>query len=374
VPLSRTSVEKLLWAKAAGRCEYEGCPEILWRDALTKKKYNRSYVAHIIAEQPNGPRGDPVLSEQLKNDIDNLMLLCDAHHRLVDRIDIDEHTVTRLREMKKHHEQRMELLTSMPEGRKTHIVLYGANIGEISAPLNWHLAAQALIPHRYPAEGSAIELGLINSALEDHEDDYWQMERRNLRSLFEAKIRSRLVSRGDLEHLSVFGLAPIPLLVELGRLFSDIPAAEIYQLHREPPDWVWQKTPEGFCYVKREPNDIHDVVALKLSLSATIVDARIHEALRTSGVSTWEITIDKPNNDFLKGAEQLTLFRQQFRLLLDRAKAVHGQDAVLHVFPAVPVSVAVEIGRTWMPKADMTLCVYDQNRKRGGFVETLRFP
>jgi len=71
---------------------------------------------------------------------------------------------------------------------------------------------------------------------------------------------------------------------------------------------------------------------------------------------------------------QLRLFRQQFRLLLDRVKARHGQDVVLHVFPAVPLSVAVEIGRVWMPKADLPLCIYDQNRKLGGFTKALAFP
>ena len=59
---------------------------------------------------------------------------------------------------------------------------------------------------------------------------------------------------------------------------------------------------------------------------------------------------------------------------MDRIKALHGQDAVLHVFPAVPVSIAVEIGRVWMPKADLPLCIYDQNRKLNGFTKALEFP
>src|SRR5438270_9024177 len=85
-----------LWGKAAGRCEYEGCNQPLWLDSLTKAEFNISYIAHIIADSPDGPRGDPVLSEQLKSDLLNLMLLCDPHHRLVDKEDVARHPVSRL--------------------------------------------------------------------------------------------------------------------------------------------------------------------------------------------------------------------------------------------------------------------------------------
>jgi hypothetical protein len=63
----------------------------------------------------------------------------------------------------------------------------------------------------------------------------------------------------------------------------------------------------------------------------------------------------------------LSLFRNLFRRLLDRIKAKHGQAAEIHLFPAVPVAIALEIGRVRMPKADLPYQVYDQNRETGGF-------
>ncbi|MCD6216470.1 SAVED domain-containing protein [bacterium] len=48
-------------------------------------------------------------------------------------------------------------------------------------------------------------------------------------------------------------------------------------------------------------------------------------------------------------------------------KATHGHDSILHIFPAVPVAIAFEIGRVWMPKADLALRIYDENRKICGF-------
>lgn len=56
---------------------------------------------------------------------------------------------------------------------------------------------------------------------------------------------------------------------------------------------------------------------------------------------------------------------------MDKIKMAHGHDNVLHVFPSVPVAIAVEIGRVWMPKADLPLYVYDENRVNQGFKKSL---
>jgi len=368
------SVKLRLWGKSGGRCQYEGCSKALWMDDLTKAEFNTAYIAHIVADKATGPRGHSELSEKLKSDISNLMLMCDEHHRLIDKIDVQGHPVERLRRMKASHEARIQLLTSLQEDKKSHVLLYGANIGEQNASLSWRKAVQALIPIQYPAEPRAIELSLGNSAVEDHTNEFWDMERRNLQLQFNRRIKPRVAGSGDVEHLSIFGFAPIPLLIELGRLLSDIHAAEVYQLHREPPDWKWQEGPEIFDFFIEEPSVANTTVALNLSLSANIDNFRISAVFPGKDLSIWRMYIATPHNDFLKSRGQLRLFRQQFRLLLDRVKARHGQDMVLHVFPAVPVSVAVEIGRVWMPKADLPLYIYDQNRKLGGFTKALALP
>lgn len=367
--MSVTSVKEktklLLWGKAAGRCQYDGCNQPLYMDLHTKAEFNQAYIAHIIADKPAGPRGHPVLSERLKSDLSNLMLLCDSHHRLIDKEDIAGHPVERLRQMKQQHEDRMALLSSVSPNKKSHILLYGARIGEHHSHMSWQKAAQAMLPNYYPAERHAFELGLGNSSFKDNEKEYWEIERKHLRRQFEALVKPRL-AQNAIEHLSIFALAPQPLLIELGRLLSDIPAAEVYQLHREPPDWVWQDkdTPEDYIIISPENN--HKVVALKIELSASIVDDRVLSVIEEP-CSIWTLTIPEPNNDFLKSKEQLSLFRQHFRRLLDKIKGVHGEDTVIHLFPAMPVAVAVEIGRVWMPKADLPIQIYDQNRSVGGF-------
>ena len=361
-----------LWGKAAGRCQYSGCNDPLWLDSLTKAEFNTAYISHIIADKPNGPRGHPELSEELKADISNLMLMCDKHHRLIDKEDVAGHSVERLQDMKAQHENRIELLGSIQDEKQSHVLLYGANIGEHNAPLSWEKAANAMVPSHYPAESTALELGLKNSSFQDSRDNYWDIERDHLHANFAKIIKARLAN-DDVQHLSVFALAPQPLLIELGRLLSDIPAAEIFQLHREPQTWNWQNDGKQIDYTLNQPKSAekNSTVALKLALSATVTDERIKDILG-SDVPIWSITAENPHNDILRHRNDLSKLRSLLRQTFDRIKAVHGENAEIHVFPVLPVSAAIEVGRVWMPKADLPMVVYDQNNKKGGFCPALK--
>lgn len=366
-------VKLCLWGKAGGRCQYDGCNRQLFRDGYTQAEFNSAYIAHIVADKPDGPRGDPILSELLKRNIDNLMLLCDVHHRLVDKIDVAGHSVQLLQEYKRRHEARIELVTGIQDDQRSHVLLYGAKIGEHGSPLSFSKAASAMIPARRPAEPTAIELGWKPSPFEDSETAYWMMEREVLRRQFAERMKAKL-DGGKIEHLSVFALAPIPLLIELGRLLSDLPAAEVFQLHREPADWKWREEPRSFAYELIPPVDSsRKTVALILGLSADVIPVRV-EAVLGANVAVWTLKHAQPGNDFLHSAVQLQEFRRALREAFNRIKAEHGEDAELHLFPAVPVSAAVEIGRVWMPKADLQFAVYDQNRKTGGFTRVFDIP
>lgn len=83
----------------------------------------------------------------------------------------------------------------------------------------------------------------------------------------------------------------------------------------------------------------------------------------------WSVTAAYPNNDMMRYPEDLREFRRLIRSLYNEIKASGAE--MIHVFPAIPVSPAVELGRVWMPKADLPLLVYDETRERG-FVPRLR--
>jgi hypothetical protein len=63
-------------------------------------------MAHIVAESPNGPRGDSPLTTEERNRYENLILLCNQHHQLIDSKEaLPKYTVERLHAMKQAHEQ-----------------------------------------------------------------------------------------------------------------------------------------------------------------------------------------------------------------------------------------------------------------------------
>lgn len=358
----------MLWGRAAGRCEFSGCNKPVSFHAQTKETANLAQAAHIIGFSPDGPRGENDLSEPLSKDITNLMLLCGECHKTIDT-NKASYPVDLLRQMKLAHEQRIDRVAGIAPNKQSHILLYGANVGEHASPLTYPLAASAIMPEWYPAENAPIALGMVNSSFRDRDGEFWQIESAQLRNMVSQRIRPRLAT-GEIKHLSVFAFAPQPLATLLGFLLSDIPSAETYQLHREPPDWRWQANPTAFQYIVTEPADTSHAPALVLALSATITDDRITSVLK-DGATVWRVTIPTPNNDYLKSRTQLRQFRETIRPLLDRIKARHGHGACLHVFPAVPLAIAVELGRVLMPKADLPLRIYDENRNLGGFVHAI---
>lgn len=227
----------ILWGKAAGRCQYEGCNKQLYLDSLSKAEFNASYIAHIVADSIDGPRGDSKLSKELCDDIDNLMLLCDEHHRLVDKKQVKEHPVERLRQMKKVHEERMIRLTDIIKQKEAHVILYGANIGSHTAPVVYKDANLALAPDYFPAESKPIELSLVNSSYQDKEVDFWNIEARNLEKKFHQKV-TPLKESNSIQNYCVFGIAPQPLLIKLGTLLYDLANVEVYSNQKEPKTWV----------------------------------------------------------------------------------------------------------------------------------------
>jgi 2-phosphoglycerate kinase len=88
------------------------------------------------------------------------MLLCDEHHRLIDKVQVVEHPAERLIKMKHQHEIRIDLLSRLAPEKRSHVVLYGSNIGVHTSPLTYREAATSLLPENYPAEPNAISLSL----------------------------------------------------------------------------------------------------------------------------------------------------------------------------------------------------------------------
>lgn len=71
-----------LWGKAAGCCQICSAPP--FEGGAHRTPGNYSNIAHIHAYSEDGPRFNEKLTENERNSIENLMLLCPQCHKTVD--------------------------------------------------------------------------------------------------------------------------------------------------------------------------------------------------------------------------------------------------------------------------------------------------
>jgi hypothetical protein len=333
-----------------------------------QKDINKAYISHIVAAKEKGARGDKILSAQLEVDFNNLMLLCDECHNRIDEADPHAHPKEILLLMKKQHEERIELVTGISEEKRSHVVIYRANIGKHSPSITSSEANHFLLPSYHPAFPEAIDLSLSNSAQRDKDSSFWITELENLENQFNEQLRPRF-RKGEIAHLSIFAFAPIPLLIKLGTLINNIHHANIHQPIKASQTWNLSDLGDEVIYVIKQPESISPVVALNISLSGKISDNRITSILGQN-CTIYNLSIDLPFNDYLRTKKHLEDFSIAIRKLFNIIKTNHGRETTLNVFPAMPVSAAIEFGRCWMPKSDMPLCIYDENGVTG-FIKTI---
>src|SRR5689334_6175687 len=91
------SVIKTLFASSSNVCAYTRCEE-----KLTDPRWDtvNAEIAHISGERPTAPRWDGSMTDAERNGYENLILLCPKHHKLIDRLRPNDHSVEVLQEMK----------------------------------------------------------------------------------------------------------------------------------------------------------------------------------------------------------------------------------------------------------------------------------
>lgn len=370
----KDAVRYMLWGRSAGRCQFDGCNKAVWKSEVTQEILNLAEAAHIYSFNEGGPRGNEGINLDLINDTENLLLVCRGCHKLIDDRGTEyRYQVDLLRSWKRSHEDRIELVTEIAPNKKSHVILYGAAIDNVDISVDVNQASNAMFPRRYPADRHPILLGTVGQADRDSEPDFWTTQARALKRNFQQRVAERLQA-GQIQHLSVFALAPQPLLILLGTLLVDLVDADIYQRHREPnPSWSWPDHSKAVDFQVHRPEHplAGTVPVLVLSLSANVGRERIIPSVKGTP-EIWEVTADGPNNDIIKSPTDLSNFRKTVRPVFDEIKLIHGQNTPLHIFPAAPASCSVELGRIRMPKAHQPWIIYDQNNRAKRFIPVLQ--
>jgi hypothetical protein len=356
-----------LWVLSGGRCEFPNCNEAVWRDGTTFKEDNFAHMAHIVAASPNGPRGDEGLSSELQIHFDNLMLVCLRHSRLIDGKNSESYTIGQLLEYKRKHEDRIQTQISIGGVEGPTVVLrFQSPIGDRRveiAPADIYPAIRS----RPLADDKGVLLDFSHKAGRGDEA-FWAQFASELSEQVHQSLR-RGNNAVTYSHLSVFALAPIPILMHLGNQLGNIIPVDLYQKHRDTDEWKWKDEPDKDDFeflVRSHDGSDKSKVAFILNLSGKNGPETYGSII--GDAPAYEIEIEDAHPGFLRYRSRVEKFRTVYRQVLSEIGAKYPGSPI-YLFPAIPAPIALLCGKELLPKADPRIHVFDKDG--GVFVPTL---
>ncbi len=347
-PAIPQTMQRELWGRAAGRCQFRGCNVLLYKDDLTQQQSNLGVISHIVSYSPKGPRGDIVRSNLLATDINNLMLTCRDHGKLIDdKAHEEEYPEALLLACKSEHENRVRQATEQTDDAQTHVLLLQVPIDGQDVSIHPTAAHRAILP-RYPTEEHPLVIDLSGTRLPAEGEAFFTLMAQSITNHLQA-ILTRRAGAPRIHHISVFALAPIPLLIHTGRCLGDIDSVDLYQRHRDQQDWAWKQDEDADVFyevITPEPDaDNERPIACLFSISGWMSRDRVTMALSREPL-IYEIRAREPGRDFLRSRKRLELFAYEVRKLLVVLHDAHERYRPIHVFPALPAPMAIAFGRS----------------------------
>ncbi|GBG14210.1 RND transporter [Novimethylophilus kurashikiensis] len=346
-------VRRELWIAAAGRCEFRGCCKPVDRDFLTKTKCKVGEYAHIIADSPDGTRGVAGESERLAKDPTNLMLACfDCHSRIDRNGKNNEYTAEQLRAMKREHEARIQFIYSATGVKDSLPIMMSFPIGAHVPVIDVRQVQYAILENsgytRFPLD-KHVHIDKSDFDTQDNSTDFWPRAERVVTEVYERRILPEITARNGATHLTVVAFAPIPMLMKLGALLGDKTEATVFDLPTER--WLWDKNAD--C---PSPQFLH-VVPDQLPREVAVVVSISNVATPPSYSSIVEFRAEAPNRGIIRTEGHVQAFRREFNAFL--MKLVRAGVRVLHLHPATPLCLSVEIGRMLLLKTFEEIHVWE---------------
>lgn len=357
-----------LFTRAGGRCEFDGCPRYLLEHHVTFTEGNFVEFAHIVAFSEDGPRGSEPRPEYI-NDISNLMLLCPTCHKLIDD-NPDKFTRKTLEEYKKNHEKQILYLTGLRPELKTSILQVKSKIGDQTVDIPFDHIMEAIAP-RYPLSKDGLTIDLTQLSTKGNSFTKAACE------AIDSELTGYLSVGGEARkshHISLFALAPMPVLMYLGNRLSNKLPVDLFQRHRGDEKWTWKSLakPVEYSFNRVRTGTDSLKVALILSLSGVNREEDLPPEIDKE-FSIYEISLSglTPNPTFLQSRENLEAFKKVYHETIAAIFRDHQGIKTIDIFPAVPAPIAVLCGRELLPKVHPALKVYDKDKGKGGFIYQL---
>lgn len=361
----RDRVRVAVWAKAAGRCVI--CNESLFNSRRTHlHTVFVGQLAHNVGAKASkgSPRGKTAQIEDREAE-ENLLLLCPACHRIIDDEDHAEYfDMDRLHTLKDEHEERVRRVTEHGGLTRTGALRLMGSIRKSETLVSRREVAQALLTEGYLGVVDGRFEGDFSIRVNGHEKrgSFWVAAKEEIDESL--NLASEAHKHGALEHLSVFAIAPVPVLVYLGSALDDKLPTVVYQKSRDADlGWNWPSNAATTAFgadFSAASATAEDVV-LVLSLTAEVQLGK--GPTEFSGAPRVIVRPQRGSQgpDCVSSRESLKQFTSTWRSALAEAESRYPNAKRWHLVAAAPVSACVEAGRAFMRSAHPTVAVYQRS-------------
>lgn len=354
-----------LWAKSAGRCQI--CGKKLYENDKFGIEVNVSQKAHIFAFSLKGPRYSEDAFDV--HSIDNLMLLCYEDHHTIDNSP-EQFPVDVLQRVKADFERKVESVIDTVR-KKSSVIYYASSISEFdSSPKTKSELNRALLDANLFSDGNYFPIENDNQHV-IQDEQYFQTQMRALKK----RMAIITASLEEAEVVSVFGLAPQPLLMYLGYLLNDETDIRVFQKFRgKESGWSWLEEQQAnafqvdrlFDYDNTKSAEVSEV-NLIISVSAEIAIARIN-AVKSANIPTYVLRSAYQGLDAIRSEQDTNDFISTFRReAIEQIRQDFPQASIINLFPAMPASLPVRIGMNYLKNVDVEWRMYN-HRGEDGFV------
>ena len=361
-----------VWVRSGGHCNL--CHRYLLESEINHEFVRLGELAHIVAQadSKHAPRGLSDLPSEKRDLAENLMLACAHCHNDIDkRSQAGLLSAAWLQGLKERHETRIREATTLA-ARETTVVL--RIIGQIRGAateisgLEAVDAVNSLLDHHPQLtldpnrQGPEIDLRSLPGEDEPIRSDYYRTACKRIDEILRERL-APAVERGEVPHLSVFGLARIPLLVYFGSRLDDTISTEIFQRHRSTESWRWaaDDADERFKFrlLQAPSTDRPSEGVLVVNASGTVDLRQIPTELSGLPVFMIDPICSEPYRDMIHTRRSRDNFHDTVSNLLGHIEANYKSITKLHLFAAVPVSAAIILGRSVGWGFHPELLVYD---------------
>lgn len=369
-----------VWSDAGARCMFEGCAEDLTHVPFYSGAARVGYLAHIIASDPRGPRGSVAASHLRANDPENVMLLCDKHHRLIDSFAPGDFPAAVLNAMRQRHRDRVShFLDSMRFPRVKAITLH-ANLAGVPTYFQESDLMKAILANKKAMVPGVIS-GLRRTVQRDERNSpgFWG----NYLREHENQIRQMVATFNDpssfeSDELAVFPLHHVAMLVLAGRIMGEARTINVFQYHRQLTSWAWdpaaEPLPIGTIRINALPVAQVNEVLITIEMTANFDENAMPDSLAASiadGSMPWiRILMQTPHFDCINHPADIVQFMDVSRRMIN-----HVQDVMrvreVHMIAISPASTVFSFGRMLQAGHHPKYTIYDRAGREDKFVRAM---